>query len=93
MKYVKYKLKGKIKMKIENENHNQISKSKTKMKIKNRILISIFYFNFILAFLSASMLDSNGIFLILSYILLTISSAWCIVFLTINHKYFTEGKY
>ena len=86
MKYIAYRSninqKGKSIMKIKNQ--NQISKSKTKMKIKNRILISIFYFNFILAFLSASMLDSNGIFLILSYILLTIGSAWCIVFIVAN---------
>ena len=71
-------------MKIENENHNQISKSKLKMKIKNRILISITYFMFFISCLGAAMVDSNGIFWILSYILLTIGSAWCIVFIVAN---------
>lgn len=71
-------------MKIENENHNQISKSKLKMKIKNRILISITYFMFFIACLGAAMVDSDGIFWILSYILLTIGSAWCIVFIVVN---------
>ena len=71
-------------MRIENENHNQISKSKLKMKIKNRILISITYFMFFIACLGAAMVDSNGIFWILSYILLTIGSAWCILFIVAN---------
>ena len=71
-------------MKIENENHNHISKSKLKMKIKNRILISITYFMFFIACLGAAMVDSDGIFWILSYILLIIGSAWCIVFIVAN---------
>ena len=71
-------------MKIENENHNHISKSKLKMKIKNRILISITYFMFFIACLGAAMVDSNGIFWILSYILLIIGSAWCILFIVAN---------
>ena len=75
-------------MKIENENHNQISKSKLKMKIKNRILISITYFMFFIACLGAAMVDSNGIFWILSYILLTIGSLWCILFIVANKSYF-----
>ena len=71
-------------MRIENENHNQISKSKLKMKIKNRILISITYFMFFIACLGAAMVDSDGIFWILSYILLTIGSVWCILFIVAN---------
>ena len=75
-------------MRIENENHNQISKSKLKIKIKNRILISITYFMFFIACLGATMVDSNGIFWILSYILLTIGMTWCILFLVANKDRF-----
>ena len=75
-----------LKLKMENENENQISK--LKMKIKNRILISITYFMFFIACLGVAMVDSNGIFWILSYILLTIGSAWCILFILANKSYF-----
>ena len=75
-------------LKLKMENENEISKSKLKMKIKNRILISITYFMFFIACLGVAMVDSNGIFWILSYILLTIGSAWCILFILANKSYF-----